>query len=227
MNVQGKNVILFIYEGGVWVGYACGRSITFNVQTDFIETSGPGTGKSAYFLPTKNSFSATIDGIVALEETDMLTLPDLRAKQLAHELLLCRFQRTDDGAHVYTDECEMYISNSSDVGSWDDMAVFTIDLIGIGQISQVFVTQPPIPMDAVQVKRYEYTGIGGEFGFTDTQLIGKDILEVNKDGISNSRIIISGTPINKEVKYISATGQFIWAMAIEPGEEIYVLYQDI
>lgn len=227
MNVQGKNVILYAFEGGVWIGYACGRNITFNVSTDFIETSSSGTGKNATFLPTKNNFTATIDGIVALEETDMLTLTELRQKQLAHELLLLRFQRTDDGAHVYTDECSMYISNSSDVGNFDDMNVFTIDLRGTGVITQIFVTQPPIPIDAIQVKRFEFTASGGETGFTEALLVNKEILEVNKDGIGYSPIITSGTPVNKEVKYTVGTGAVLFPGEFEAGEQIYVLYQDL
>jgi hypothetical protein len=50
------------------------------------------------------------------------------------------------------------------------------------------------------------------------------ILEINTDGIG-SQIIYSGTPVGNEVKYISTTGQFIWAIPMEPGEEIYILYQ--
>jgi len=76
-----------------------------------------------------------------------------------------------------------------------------------------------------QIFRLEYTGVGGEVGFTDSNLIGKVILDVSKDGISCSQIITSGTPVNKEAKYTTATGAIEFAMAIEPDEEIFVLYQ--
>jgi hypothetical protein len=76
-----------------------------------------------------------------------------------------------------------------------------------------------------QLFRLEYTGIGGESGFTDTQLINKSILAVWKDGIEFSEIITSGLPVNKQVKYNSVDGSILFAITIEPTEEIAVLYQ--
>ena len=224
---KGENVILYIYDGGVWKGYACARNITFSATTELIETSSSGTGKYATFLPTKNSFSATIDGIVSFLVEDHLTYPDLVQRQLSHTLLLLRFQHTDDSGEVYTAECSMYITNSSDTAGYADMNFFTIELRGTGVITQIFTAQPPVPVDGVVVQRYEYTGVGGETGFTDAALIGKEILEAVKDGVGSSAIILSGTPINKEVKYVSATGEFIWGIAWEAGEPGYILYQDI
>lgn len=76
-----------------------------------------------------------------------------------------------------------------------------------------------------QIFRIEYTGVGGENGFTDSQLINKRILAVYKDGVEFSEIITSGTPVNKQVKYTTGTGAILFPMTIEPGEEIAVLYQ--
>jgi hypothetical protein len=225
MKVQGKNVVVFIYDG-MWKMYACAKSATLEVITDFIETSVSGTGLFATYLPTKNSFTGSLDGVTSLEEESMLSLPDLRQRQITQQLLLMRFQRTDDAGNVYTDEASFYISSSSDTGSFDDMNLFSIDLRGTGVLTQIFTPVNP-PIDGVEVVRYEYTGVGGETGFTDSSLIGKYILEVNKDGVSNARILTSGTPVGKEVKYVSATGQFLWAIEFEPGEEIFILYQNI
>ena len=73
--------------------------------------------------------------------------------------------------------------------------------------------------------RFEYTGIGGEFFFTDSSLVGKNIAGVSRDGVNASQILSNGTPVNKEVLYTTATGRFDFAIAIEPGEEIIILYQ--
>lgn len=224
---KGENVVLFIYDGGIWKGYACARNITFSAATDLIETSSSGTGKYATFLPTKNSFGATIDGIVSFSVLDHLTYPDLVQRELSHTLLLLRFQHTDDSTEVYTAECNMYITNSSDTAGYSDMNFFTIELKGTGVITQIFTAQPPVPEEGVQVERYPYSGVGGETGFTDAALIGKEILEVVKDGIGCSAILLSGTPIGKEVKYVSATGEFLFGIPFEPDEQAYILYQDI
>lgn len=231
MTVQGKNVVLFIYDGGVWKGYACCTSVSFSVVTDFIETSVSGSGKNATFLPTKNSFTGAADGVVAFDEDGKLTLADFRQRQLAHQSLLVRFQRTDDGGEVYTDECTVFISSSDDTGSIDSMATFSIGLRGTGGITQIFTPQPPTPGGGTIVKRYPQIGSSApvEPGTTVLHiplLAGKDIIEVVRDGIGHSDIILSGTPVNKEVKYTSAEGDFEFAIPFEE-ENFYILYQDV
>lgn len=227
MNVQGKNFVLYVYDGGVWIGYACSLSMSYEITTEFIETSVSGTGKNATFLPTKNSFTASADGIVGLNIIGMLTYPDLQQRQLAHQLLLCRFEETDDAGNVYTKEGSMYISNSTETGSYDGMDNFSIQLRGTGEITQVFTAQPVTPPDAIQIRRYEFTAEGGETTWTDSDLINKQILEFNKDGVGFTQIITSGTPIGKEVKYTIATGSFEWGIPAEVDEQFYVLYQDL
>jgi len=76
-----------------------------------------------------------------------------------------------------------------------------------------------------QVFRLEYTGVGGEAGFTDSQLATKRILDVSKDGISFSEIIFTGVPTQKQVLYLANSGAISFAMNLEPGEQVVVLYQ--
>ncbi len=76
-----------------------------------------------------------------------------------------------------------------------------------------------------QIFRLEYTGVGSEVGFTDSQLINKRVLAVFNDGIEFSEIITSGTPTAKQVKYTSATGAIEFAIPLEPDQEVAVLYQ--
>ncbi len=74
--------------------------------------------------------------------------------------------------------------------------------------------------------RYEYTGVGSESFFTDAALINRYILEANKDGLG-FRVILSGTPVNKEVKYDIATGRFDWSVPYEAGEESYIIWSEL
>ena len=52
-NLVGTNGDLYIYDSGVWKLVACARSVSLNIQTQFIETSVAGAGRFATFLPTK------------------------------------------------------------------------------------------------------------------------------------------------------------------------------
>jgi hypothetical protein len=141
MKVQGKNVVIFIQQGTDWVLYACATSATLSVKTDLIETSVSGQGKFATFLPTKNSFTGTLEGVTSLEEAGKLSLPELRKKQLNQEILKLRYQRSD-GTNLYTEEGSFYITSSDDVGSFDDMNIFTINAQGTGALSEVSSNTP-------------------------------------------------------------------------------------
>ena len=150
MKVAGKNVVVFVKVGEVWTLYACATSATLNVATDFIETSVAGVGKFATYLPTKISFTGTLEGVTSLEQDGMLSLPDLRARQLTQEKLFMRFQRTSDDGKLYTDEASFFISSSNDVGSFDDMNLFTIEVQGTGVLTQYTESNPPyvpVPFD--------------------------------------------------------------------------------
>lgn len=224
MKVKGDNCVVYLFDG-IWKLYVCATNCELNVATDFIETSVSGAGLWASFKPTKNSFTLTLSGVVSLNETGTLGLPDLRQKQVSHEILLMRYQRTDEGGNVYTDELNFFITNSTDSGSFDGMNIFNIQGQGTGAITQIFTPVVPVPVGAGLVYRYEFTATLNQKSLTDSSLIGKTILEFNMDGIGSGKIITSGTPLGTEVKYTSATGQFDWAIPAEDGEQGYILYQ--
>lgn len=231
MIVKGEDVVVYIFDGGQWKPYVCAKSCELNVSTDFLETSISGTGLFRTFLPTANSFTGSMDGIVDLfDDGSVLTLPSLRTKQLAQEVFLLRFTRSNSDSEYYTDEAMFFITNSTDSGSYDGINIFSISLQGTGVLTQLIIAPPNYPPDCVIPIRWEYTGIGGETifiadgsGGTD-DIRNKTILIADKDGTS-FKVIFSGTPLGKEVRYTALTGQFEWGIQWEPNEEGFILYQ--
>lgn len=136
--VLGKNFIGFINDSGTWKPYICATSITLNVTTDSIETSASGNGIWASFLPTKNSFTGSINGNVSLNVAGNLTLSDLQAKQFNQVIFLMQFQRTDGNGNVYTTYGFFFITSSTDTGSYDGVNTFSITLQGTGPLTQSF-----------------------------------------------------------------------------------------
>lgn len=136
MKVTGDNVILYEYVSGDWVPYACAQNISVNFTTDFIETSVSGSGNWATFLPTKISWTASIDGIVSLEEAGKLSIVDLRTKQFEQTQIQIKFERTDDDGNIYANVGYAYISNSSDTGSFNGMDTFSVEFRGSGNVVQ-------------------------------------------------------------------------------------------
>jgi hypothetical protein len=223
--VRGENVLLEFYDSGEWKPYACARSCSLTTTTELIETTVTGGGKYKHFTPTVNSFTGNCDGIVSLGNLGMLTLYNLRQMQLGHVLQRVRFTRTaEDGVNVYVDTVDFYITSVQDTSSFDNVSSFTVEMQGTGVLDQSLITPPII---ITKVKRFEYTGAGGEVSFTEATIINKDILSVVKDGLGQCGIITAGSPASKEVKYTTSTGGFEFAVEFEVGEQAYVLYQDL
>lgn len=225
--VRGENVVLYLYQDGVFKPGACGRSCTLDVQTEFVETTVSGSGIWASFKPTKNSFSGSFEGVVFLDEPGMLTLPQIRQLQVSQTAILMRFERTDEAStpNVYADEGIVYIKATSDTGTYNDVNTYSLELIGSGALTQIF-TITPTPGANLGAMRYDYYGIGGETIFVDVALQNKYILSVVKDGIGYT-VIVGGTPVGKEVRYTAADGEFEFAVPFENGEPAYVLYRDL
>jgi hypothetical protein len=70
--VRGEDVILSAYtsvEGGFgYVPFGCARSVTFDISTDFIETSVTESGNFKTFLPSGKQYSGNIEGLVFLDK---------------------------------------------------------------------------------------------------------------------------------------------------------------
>jgi len=224
--VLGDNAIVYIYDGGLWKLYACGTTCSFTTTTEFLETSVPLSGKNRTYIPTFNSFTGSISGLVHLNIVNTLALPDLRAKQLNHEKLLIRFQRTANDATTYIDECYAYISSVSDDAPTGGVNTFTVELRGTGAITQIFTPTAVNPNSKVK-RTSTWISTGGETSHVFSELIGKDVLEVSIDARDATKIITSGTPVENEVKFTVASGTITFPYALNADISVYAIYQDI
>ena len=224
MLVRGENVVLEIYDDGEWKILACARSCNLTIDTDLIETSTTGTGVNRTFLPTANTFGGSFEGLVNLDQPDLITMDNLITLQLSHTLLLTRFVFTDTANNFFIFSGAFYITNISTGGGLNDAANFSVQVKGTGVPSTS--TTPPTPI-ITAVVRYEFTTSANQVTLTDVALIGKDIIEAFIGPTPLAPILTSGTPIANEGVYDSATGSLTWANAADAGMECYIVYQNI
>lgn len=78
----------------------------------------------------------------------------------------------------------------------------------------------------LKVKTFDYIATGGESEFTSTLLINKSIVGAFKDGVE-FQVVITGSPVGKQVLYTSGTGQFQWSEDFDPAEHSLIQYQDV
>jgi len=207
--VKGENFIAYINDSGVWKPYICARNISLNINTEFLETSTSGNGLFATYVPTKNSFTASTDGIVDLNPSGDLTLEDLQDRQLAQTIFQMQFLRLDESGNSYNQLGYFFIFNCSDSGSYDGLDLFSVTLQGTGPLTKL--------------TRFDYTWLAPGTTFTDASLIGKTIIKVDRMGF-NYTIITTGSPSPFEVLYNTITGAFTFAIPSTTGQTAYVLY---
>jgi len=73
--VRGEDVILTTTQNNgvenVQVPFGCARSVTFNISTDFIETSVTESGSFKTFIPSGKQFSGNLEGLVFLDKPEI------------------------------------------------------------------------------------------------------------------------------------------------------------
>ena len=221
--VNGITGLLYFFENGQWYPAACYRSSSINLSVAVIETSVSGTGIWATSAPTKNSGSGTIDGLVSLNPSAVLSLADLTSRMIAQTKMLFRQQvQAKDGTY-YTEQGYCYLTGRPWINSFDNVSTFSFDFVLTGALTQVFT---PIVQPSPIMYRYEYTASGGETEFTNAALINKQIIAGGKD-VYGFPQLVTGAPASSQLSYTVASGRFRWVVPAEPGEIIYVEYQNL
>jgi hypothetical protein len=105
--VRGEDVILsvnqFDGEENVFVPFGCARSVTFDISTDFIETSVTESGAFKTFLPSGKQFSGNIEGLAFINrpattvDTEATAVLDFSALESGY------FPSFDANANIFSD----------------------------------------------------------------------------------------------------------------------------
>ena len=204
--VKGRNVTVFKFVPGpnTWVPYACARSCSFSLDTDSIETSITGAGAFRTFLPRANSFTGSLEGITQLEMANRLSIADLMALQIAHTIMLLRFEDINDDGDAFIKEAMFFITNTTQTASFDNVATFSVALQGTGGLTLIYT---PTVIRTGIMYRQEFTLVAGETEVTVPEVDGvtiENIIGIGLDMADYPIIISAGTPIGTEVKYESA-----------------------
>jgi len=227
--VIGNNVMLYWHrtdvDPEVDVAFACSTTCTFNVNVEQKEVTSQ---TSAWFREYKNdvaTWNVTCDGLITLSGFSYLFMLE---KQLAREPIEIKFVVDNgvDGLVIINGICN--ISSLAINAPYKDVATYNISLQGTGAYGTTGTTINPegivIVAGGVVISK-QYTAAGGETSITWADTIGKSCLYVSRGGIDVQTIITSGTPIDEEVKFVSATGVLTFSRALESGEFVRALLQ--
>jgi predicted secreted protein len=227
--VIGNNVMLYWHrtdvEPEVDVPFACSTNCTFNVSVEQREVTSQ---TSAWFRQFKNdiaSWSVSCDGLITLSGFSYLFMLE---KQLAREPIEIKFVVDNgvDGLTIINGICN--ITSLAINAPQKDVATYNVSLQGSGAYNTTGTEVDPsgvIIVGANPVKTKGYTASGGETSITWLDTVGYTCLYVSRGGIDVQGIITSGTPIDEEVKFVSATGVLTFSRALGSGEFVRALLQ--
>lgn len=225
--VIGKNIMLYKYDAETEtdIPFACSTNATFNVQVDQKEVTSQ---SSAWYREFKNdiaSWTITCDGLVTLNGYGYLFLLE---QQQSREQILVKFVIDNgvDGLVIISGNCNL--TNLSINAPYKEVGTYSVSLQGSGAYGTSGTSIDPsgvIIVGANPVKTKGYTAAGGETTITWTDTVGYSCLYVSRGGIDVQDILTTGTPVNEEVKFVSATGILTFSRALESGEFVRALLQ--
>ena len=207
------------------IPFACSTNATFNVQVDQKEVTSQ---SSAWYREFKNdiaSWTITCDGLVTLNGYGYLFLLE---QQQSREQILVKFVIDNgvDGLVIISGNCNL--TNLSINAPYKEVGTYSVSLQGSGAYGTSGTSIDPsgvIIVGANPVKTKGYTAAGGETTITWTDTVGYSCLYVSRGGIDVQDILTTGTPVNEEVKFVSATGILTFSRALESGEFVRALFQ--
>lgn len=225
--VIGKNVMLYWHreEDDTDVPFACSTNCSFDVSVDQKEVTSQ---TSAWFREYKNdiaSWTVSCDGLIILSNFSYLFMLQ---KQLDRDPIQIKFVIDNgvDGLVIISGVCN--ITNININAGVRDIATYSVSLQGSGAYGTSGTTIDPSGVVIVggnPVKTKGYTAAGGESTITWTDTIGYSCLYVSRGGIDVQGIITSGSPVDEEVKFVSATGVLTFSRPLVSGEFVRALLQ--
>ena len=165
------------------------------------------------------------DGLITLENYGYLYL--LQTQQNRTQIAIkFAIDNGVDGLVIIGGNCNL---TSLQINApYKDIGTYSVGLQGSGAYttSGVSINQNGVIITASgQVYTKGTTAAGGETTITYTDMIGKSCLYVSRGGIDVQSILSTGTPVDEQVKWVSATGVLTFSRVLESGEFVRSLFQ--
>ena len=231
-NVLGNNIMLYYHEPasetypeGRDIPFSCSTNCTFSVNVDQKEVTSQ---TSAWYREYKNdiaTWSVTCEGLITLDGYGYLFLLQ---QQQDRTTILVKFVIDNgvDGLVVISGNCNL---TSLQINApYKDIATYSVSLQGTGAYGTTGTTINPsgtIIVAGGAIYSKGYTAAGGETTIVWTDMIGKACLYVSRGGIDVQDILVSGTPIDEQVKWTSSTGTLTFSRILGSGEYVRALFQ--
>lgn len=226
-KVQGKNVVLTAYNIDGYYGFYCAQSVDLTIETEQLPATNINGGGFRGNKPGKTSWEINLSGVLFVRDTSdkNWTHADLTSEQARKSGLDLKILFTNESGNYeqFTGHANPQSTTAS--GNAGELAKFNVKFAGDSSYERNAIIPPSTSAD--DVKRYEYIATGGESFFTYADLIGRTILEVQREATPTLALITVGTPNPRQAKYTTASGRidFDSGAPLSTDEIVIVIYK--
>lgn len=133
--VNGKDVLIKFFDATVddFVVIGCGRSVTFDISREMVETSITGGGTFKTWVPGAAEIGGTIEGLVFLQDiiTDKLDMGRLYDLIYDGTQVSISYYETDQaGVYYLQKDLNGYITSITETASFDNITTFSVSFKG-------------------------------------------------------------------------------------------------
>jgi hypothetical protein len=224
--IEGKNVLLRAKRGDEYVPFVCATSVDFTYDTELIAkttVNSAGFRQYAARLGEWGLTLSTVTHIVSPNSDNAYTVFDTMTEQARKTGMDIELIFQDNDGNLKTITGHVLIPHTGISSPVEGFSEDEIEFKGSGafEINTELITPT---VNNSQVYSKDYTAAGGETTITFSDLIGKEILNVQRDGIGKD-VIAVGTPNDKQVKFLTASGTFSFSTELGLDEWVLILYK--
>lgn len=219
-KVQGKDVILSIYDGSSFIPVGCATNVTINVDTELLPVTTNNSGVWRSFIPRFNEWTFTCEGVTILAGSGKYLPLDTLTLQVRQSGINFQITFTDSDSNTNTFEGFAYIYNTSIDSQYGDFSNFSFSAKGSGAFT--LDSDPPTGISTGMT--IEFNGDDVTTTFNDASLIGVTLHLAFVDHLEK-QIITIGTPTGEQVKYNSGAGSVEFLTAPPTGVRIKLFYE--
>lgn len=224
-KVQGKNAILTIYNVSGYHSVYCSQSVEIVFETEQLPATNVNNGGFQGNKPGKTSWYVSLGGVLFVRDTSDLnwTAADFTTEQARKNGVDIKLVFTNENGNYEQFTGHANPESTSINGTVGQLGKFNLKLIGDGGFERNAIIPPSTSSDVLPP--YYYTATGGETFFTYADLIGRTIIDFERETVGAIHVITVGTPGDKQVKYTSASGRIDLGTPANPGEQFVVVYK--
>jgi hypothetical protein len=231
-TIQGKNINVFMKVDSVYYPIFCGKSMTFSIAQDVLETTNVNSGSFRDYEAGMSTSNLEISGVSILNNLEgRLSISYLMQQSVRRVKQDWKISVLDDNGTTLLYTFKGLIITSSFDKTIPGFSQSSVSIQVCGNVDIGTVLPPGATVETVYSDWWNFaegnTSISGTSSVNGYNLIGVTVLEVDREGIEHD-IITSGTPVNRQAKHNNGAGSITFSSALPSnGETVFVLFKRV